>query len=185
MAEPNTPVLIGPVPLLYVQSITITEGYQIERIAGSRFSQALAAHHQDDRDRGDAARDRTGCCLKKELEALALVSRVLVAATAPLLAVTGIPVVSGLTISLDMQITDLRFTQSAQKRDAMDVQHHPAPRAPVQPHRRSSARWPTCPGRGHGAGRRAAAAQPRAKDPDHALGGGPRRPRERPRDVPP
>jgi hypothetical protein len=46
---------------------------------------------------------------------------VLVAATAPLLAVAGIPVVSGLTISLDMQITDLRFSASVQKRDALDV----------------------------------------------------------------
>jgi len=59
--------------------------------------------------------------LKKALEALALTSRVLVAATAPALKITGIPVVSGLTISLDMQITDLRFSQSVQKRDALDV----------------------------------------------------------------
>ena len=36
----NVPVLVGPVPLLYVQSMTITEGYRIERIMGSRFSQA-------------------------------------------------------------------------------------------------------------------------------------------------
>ena len=42
MAEVNTPVLIGPVPLLYVQSMSIAEGYRIERVAGSRFSQALA-----------------------------------------------------------------------------------------------------------------------------------------------
>src|SRR5205823_5691263 len=58
--------------------------------------------------------------LKKELEALALASRVLVAAAASAM-IAGIPVVSGLTISLDMQITDLRFHQSVQKRDALDV----------------------------------------------------------------
>jgi hypothetical protein len=120
LAELNTPILIGPVPLLYVQSVSISEGYQIERIAGSSFSQAIAPTTKTiaieamllgpDRLRR-----------KKELEALALVSRVLVAATAPLLAVTGIPVVSGLTISLDMQITDLRFNQSVQKRDTLDV----------------------------------------------------------------
>ncbi|MEG8181999.1 hypothetical protein GZH49_26230 [Nocardia terpenica] len=112
------PVLIGPVPLLYVQNIVMTEGYQIQRIADSQFSQAIAPTRQ-----GIAIEamllgpDRL--LLKKELEALALTSRLLVAATA--LAVTGIPVVCGLTISLDMQITDLRFTQSAQKRDAIDV----------------------------------------------------------------
>src|SRR5690606_2298888 len=59
--------------------------------------------------------------LKKALEALALTSRALVAATAPALAKTGIPVVSGLTISLDMQITTLQFSQNTQKRDALDV----------------------------------------------------------------
>ena len=63
---------------------------------------------------------------------MALTSRFLVVAASPLLAVTGIPVVSGLTISLDMQITDLRFTQSVQKRDAVDVsmtlQHVPRSR---------------------------------------------------------
>jgi hypothetical protein len=36
------------------------------------------------------------------------------------MSVAGLPVVSGLTISLDMQITSLRFTQSNQKRDAID-----------------------------------------------------------------
>src|SRR6266513_1598509 len=88
----NVPVLVGAVPLFYVQSMNISEGYGIERLL-----------------------------LKKALEAMALTSRLLVAAAAPLLAVTGIPVVSGLTISLDMQITDLRFTQSVAKRDALDV----------------------------------------------------------------
>jgi len=33
----------------------------------------------------------------------------------------NIPVVSGMTISLDMQITDLRITQSTSKREALDV----------------------------------------------------------------
>jgi hypothetical protein len=120
VAEVNTPVLIGPVPLLYVQSIGISEGYQIERIAGSSFSQAVAPTTKTIAIEAVLlGPDRLR--LKKALEALALVSRVLVAATAPLLAVTGIPVVSGLTISLDMQITDLRFNQSVQKRDAIDV----------------------------------------------------------------
>jgi hypothetical protein len=118
--QPNQPVLIGPVPLLYVQTISITEGYQIERIAGSRFSQALAPTTKTIAiDAMLIGPNRLR--LKKELEALALVSRVLVAATAPALAVSGIPVVSGLTVSLDMQITDLRFNQSAQKRDTIDV----------------------------------------------------------------
>ncbi|MFI6166352.1 hypothetical protein ACIBCN_06145 [Nocardia sp. NPDC051052] len=114
------PVLIGPVPLLYVQSISMTEGYQIQRISDSRFSQAIAP------TRKAIAVEATllgpeRLVLKKSLEALALTSRLLVATAARTLAVTGIPVVCGLTISLDMQITDLRFNQSVQKRDAIDV----------------------------------------------------------------
>lgn len=120
MTQPNQPVLVGPVQLLYVQSITVTEGYQIERIAGSRFVQALAPTTKTIAIEAMLpGSDRL--VVKKELEALALVSRVLVAAAAPLLALSGIPVVSGLTVSLDMQITDLRFSQSVQKRDAIDV----------------------------------------------------------------
>jgi len=120
LSQVNNPVLIGTVPLLYVQSMQISEGYRIARIAGSGFSQALAPTTK--RITIDAVLlgpDRL--VVKKELEALALVSRVLVAATAPALAATGIPVVSGLTISLDMQITDLRFDVSVGRRDALDV----------------------------------------------------------------
>lgn len=119
-ASVNAPVLVGPVQLLYVQTMVINEGYRIERIMGSRFSQATQPTNKTivieavllGPDRLEQ---------KKALEALALTSRLLVAAVAPALAATGIPVVSGLTISLDMQITDLRFTQSVNKREALDV----------------------------------------------------------------
>jgi hypothetical protein len=87
----NVPVLIGPVPLFTVSSLTLNEGYQVQRII-----------------------------TKKALEAVALTSRALVAATAPLM-IAGVPVVSGMTVSTDMQVTSLKFTQSNQKRDAIDV----------------------------------------------------------------
>ena len=116
----NVPVLVGVVPLLAVQSINISEGYRIERIAGSKFSQAIAPTTKTiSIEAVLAGSDRL--LLKKLLEAMALTSRLLIAAAAPALKITGIPVVSGLTISLDMQITELRFTQSVQKRDAIDV----------------------------------------------------------------
>lgn len=116
----NVPVLVGPVPLLHVQTMNVSEGYRIQRIAGSSFSQALAPTTKTISIEA-LLLGSTRLALKKALEALALTSRVLVAASAPLLGATGIPVVSGLTVSLDMQITDLRFSQSAQKRDALDV----------------------------------------------------------------
>jgi hypothetical protein len=116
----NQPVLIGPVALLYVQSMQISEGYRIERIAGSTFSQALGPTNQKITIQA-VLLGPNRLAVKKELEALALVSRTLVAAAAPALAATGIPVVSGVTISLDMQITDLQFTVSVDRREALDV----------------------------------------------------------------
>ncbi|WP_432828768.1 hypothetical protein [Dactylosporangium sp. CA-092794] len=116
----NVPVLVGPVQLLYVQSMTMTEGYRIERIKGSRFSQATQPTVKTIAIEAVLLGPRR-LEQKKALETLALTSRLLVATEAPALATTGIPVVSGLTISLDMQITDLRFTASVAKRDALDV----------------------------------------------------------------
>lgn len=117
---PNTPVLVGTVQLLYVQSITVTEGYRIERIMGSRFVQATQPTNQTigieavllGADRLD---------LKRDLETVALVSRQLVASAPTGQATVGISVVSGLTTTVNMQVTDLRFTQSVNKRDALDV----------------------------------------------------------------
>ena len=116
----NVPVLVGPVPLLFVQSMTLHEGYRIERIAGSKFAQAIAPTTKTITIEA-VLPGPTRLAIKKSLEVMALTSPFLVAAAAPTLAITGIPVVSGLTISLDMQITDLRFSQSVQKRDTLDV----------------------------------------------------------------
>jgi hypothetical protein len=114
------PVMIGPVKLASVQSLTVSEGYEIRRIAGSAFSQALKPTTKKISVRATLfGQDRL--LQKVALEALALTSRLLIAAAAPALRLAGIPVVSGLTISLDMQITSLQFTQSVEKREAVDV----------------------------------------------------------------
>jgi hypothetical protein len=116
----NLPVLIGVVPLFHVQSMSVNQGYKIERIKGSRWSQATQPTAKTIAIEAVLiGGDRL--LVKKALEAMALTSRALVAVSAPLLAVSGIPVVSGMTISLDMQITELRITHSVNKRDALDV----------------------------------------------------------------
>jgi hypothetical protein len=116
----NTPVLVGAVQLRHVQSLTVTEGYRVERIMGSRFVQATQPTNQTIAIEavllGDDRLDQ-----KKELEIVALVSRQLVANAPFGLSAVGIPVVSSLTPTVNMQITDLRFTQSVAKRDALDV----------------------------------------------------------------
>lgn len=116
----NPPVLVGLVPLFTVTNLTLNEGYQVVRVAGSRLAQMVAPTTKTiSIDAVLLGPDRR--VIKKALEAMALTSRALAAAAAPLMKVAGIPVVSGMTIALDMQVTTLRFTQSNQKRDAIDV----------------------------------------------------------------
>ncbi|APE25809.1 MULTISPECIES: hypothetical protein [Streptomyces] len=116
----NVPVLIGAVPLFTVTSLTLGEGYQVARIAGSRLAQLVAPTTKSISVEAVLV-GRTRLLTKKGLEAMALTSRVLAGSTAPLMKMAGLPVVCGMTVSLDMQITSLRFTQSNQKRDALDV----------------------------------------------------------------
>jgi hypothetical protein len=52
---------------------------------------------------------------------MALTSRLLASVTAPLMAVAGLPVVAKTSVSLDMQITNLVFTQDNQMRDTLRV----------------------------------------------------------------
>lgn len=116
----NTPVLVGTVQLRHVQRLTVSEGYRVERIMGSRFVQATQPTNQTIAIEavllGDDRLDQ-----KKALERVALVSRQLVASAPAGLSAIGIPVVAGLTTNLNMQVTGLRFTQSVAKRDALDV----------------------------------------------------------------
>ena len=119
-ASPNVPVMIGVVPLFTVTSLTLNEGYQVARIAGSSLAQLVSPVTKTISIEAVLV-GSTRLVVKKGLEGLALTSRVLAAATAPLMNTAGLPVISGMTISVDMQITSLRFTQSNQKRDAIDV----------------------------------------------------------------
>ncbi|WP_435971992.1 hypothetical protein [Streptomyces sp. Qhu_M48] len=116
----NVPVMIGAVPLFTVTSLSLSEGYQVARIAGSRLTQLVAPTTRTINVEAVLV-GRTRLLSKKGLEAMALTSRALAGSTAPLMKVAGLPVVCGMTVSLDMQITSLRFTQSNQKRDAVDV----------------------------------------------------------------
>jgi hypothetical protein len=116
----NIPVLIGVIPLFTVTNLVLTEGYKTAQLAGSRLTQLVTPT-----ERGiviDATLvGSSRLAFKKGLEAMALTSRALAAVTAPTMAFTGIPVVSGMVITLDMQITQLKFTQSNKQRDAIDV----------------------------------------------------------------
>ncbi|HEY9291852.1 MAG TPA: hypothetical protein VIP98_11280 [Microlunatus sp.] len=109
----NPPVLVGAVPLFHVQSIVLTEGYKTAKLAGSWWVQMLAP----DTKTIDIVAYLIGdqrLIYKKALEAQALLTPGL-AGLAGAEAFAGIPVVSGLTVSTDMQITNLTFTHSIEK----------------------------------------------------------------------
>lgn len=106
----NPPVLVGAVPLFQVQSIVLTEGYKTAKLAGSWWVQLIAPGAKTiDIEAFLIGGNRL--VYKQALEAQALLTRG-AAAIAALDAFAGITVVSGLTVSTDMQITDLTFTHS-------------------------------------------------------------------------
>ncbi len=113
----NVPVLIGPVPLLMVQSYVVNEGYKSASIAGSPLVQMVSPTTKTIVI--EAFLVGAERALRPALEALALTSRALASVSAPLLSVAGIPVVSKNFVHVDMQITSLTFTQDNQNREAL------------------------------------------------------------------
>lgn len=109
----NPPVLVGAVPLFHVQSIVLTEGYKTAKLSGSWWVQMLAPDTKTIDITAYLMGDQR-LAYKKALEAQALLIRGL-AAVATVDAFAGIAVVSGLTVSTDMQITNLTFTHSIDK----------------------------------------------------------------------
>ncbi len=117
--RPNTPVLVGAVPLFAVTSFVLNEGYKTASIAGSTLTQMLAPTTKTISIEalliGEARARRPA------LEAMALTSRLLASIAAKLEQVAGVPVVASTGVHLDMQITRLIFTQDNQMRDTLKV----------------------------------------------------------------
>jgi hypothetical protein len=115
----NVPVLVGPVPLLMVSRFQVSEGYKAAQIASSGLSQMVAPTSKTISI--DALLVDDFRALRPALEAIALTSRLLASAAAPLLKFAGVPVVSQTGVHLDMQITSLVFTQDKNLRNALQV----------------------------------------------------------------
>jgi hypothetical protein len=130
----NLPVLVGAVPLFKVQTYVVTEGYKSAAIAGSPFVQMVGLMTKTIVI--DALLVGAERALRPALEALAQnpfltpVPGIPVASTllgavgsgiAAAEAVVGVPVVSKNFIHVDMQITQLKFTQDNQNREALTV----------------------------------------------------------------
>src|SRR5215217_7126604 len=106
VAGRNVSVLVGAVPLFTVTSMTLNEGYAVARIAGSRLAQLVSPTTRTIQLEATLL-GGSRLLVKKALESMALVSRASAAGVAPLMSKTGLPVVSGLTVALEMQITSL------------------------------------------------------------------------------
>jgi len=114
----NPPVLVGVVPLLKVQNYVVTEAYKSVSIPASSFVQMVGLTSKTIAI--DAFLVGLERAFRPLLEALALntIPGVL-AATSFLESFVGIPVVSKNFIHLDMQITQLMFTQDNQNRETL------------------------------------------------------------------
>jgi hypothetical protein len=113
-------VLLGVIPLAAVTNFQLKEGYKIAQVAGSSTIMQMIAPTTKTINI-DALLIGWQRSLRPALEALALTNRALAAASAPLLRLAGIPVVARLGVHLDMQITDLTFTQDNTNRDTIKV----------------------------------------------------------------
>jgi hypothetical protein len=119
-AQLTQTVLVGVVPLLKVQNYVVTETFKTATIAAGPFVQMVGPMSKVVAI--DALLVGTERLLRPLLEALALntvpgLSGVLATAESLL----GIPVVSKNFIHLDMQVTQLKFTQDNQNRDTLSL----------------------------------------------------------------
>jgi hypothetical protein len=116
----NIPVLVGLVPLLKVQTYVVSEDYKSASIATSPFVQMVGLMTK--KITIDALLVGVERLLRPVLEALAMNSIPGVTNVVSFLeSFVGIPVVSKNFIHLDMQITQLKFTQDNQNRETLAV----------------------------------------------------------------
>ena len=114
----NIPVLVGVVPLLKVQNYVVTETYKSVSIPASSFVQMVGMTSKTIAI--DALLVGIERAFRTVLEALAMNTIPgALQVTSFLESFVGIPVVSKNFIHLDMQITQLKFTQDNDKRETL------------------------------------------------------------------
>src|SRR5215211_1369528 len=112
-------VLVGAVPLFAVNTMTLNEEFKIPEIGKGDKSQWLGkVGYTVSIDGVLVGPERF--FYKAALEVLADLSMIL-GSTVPIPGLGGIPLVSGLTVLPDMQITSLKFTQTSQEFGAVGV----------------------------------------------------------------
>jgi hypothetical protein len=120
-------VLVGAVPLFAVNRITLTENYDLPPVGGKGLSQSTGKITRTVQIEASLIGDERHL-IRLSLEAMADLSKTLPALSS---IVSGIPLVAGLTVLLDCQISSLTFGQSADEKDVFTVsiglKHCPRP----------------------------------------------------------
>lgn len=112
-------VLVGAVPLFAVTNLTLDEQFKIPAIGKGDKSQWLGKVGYTVTIQGMLLGPER-FIWKASLELLADISMIL-SSLVSIPGLGGIPIVSGLTVLTDMQITSLRFTQTSQEFGAIGV----------------------------------------------------------------
>jgi hypothetical protein len=120
-------ILLGTVPLFAVNRITLNEQYELPPIGDKGLSQYTSKITRTIQIEA-ALLGVDGPITRLGLEMMADLSKTL-PAVSPIL--SGIPLVSGLTTLMDMQIGGLNFSQSAEEKDvtmvSISLKHCPRP----------------------------------------------------------
>jgi hypothetical protein len=127
MVKQTVSVLIGNVPLFAVNRISLSEQYALPPVGDKGFSQSSSKVTREVQIEavliGDAKQPT-----RLALEMMADLSKTIPLASSIL---SGIPMVSGLTTLLDMQVNSLSFGQSAEDKDiytvSISLRHCPRP----------------------------------------------------------
>lgn len=110
-----------PIPIWSVTTMTLTESYQLPAI-GSSGAKAIVATHEDTISLSGVLVGPERYAWKLALETLAETAKrggALEAFTGG--AVSGLILITSMTIRTDMQIKSLKFTANAGKRDVLDI----------------------------------------------------------------
>jgi hypothetical protein len=109
-------VLVGLVPLFAVTNFVLNEGYEVKSIAGTWLTQSVTPTTRTISI--EALLIGEFRALRPVLQEMGVTSRLLAASPRIL---TGVPVVTQTSVHLNMQITDLVFTQDSEMRDTLKV----------------------------------------------------------------
>lgn len=112
-------ILVGPVPLFAVTSMTLDESFKLPDVGRGDKSQWLGKVGYSVSIEGLLVGPER-FFYKAALEALADLS-VLLTSLVPIPGLGGIPLVSGLTVLADMQVASLKFTQTSQEQQTIGV----------------------------------------------------------------